>query len=419
MTDADFLQEILAHAEDDTPRLIYADWLEERGDPRAEFIRVQCELAAMHRYDPRRSELQGRETALLRKHAKRWVAPIRKYVKRYEFRRGFVERVSAAADQFLDAADHLFASAPLLELSLSKTKDHWPRLLACAHLNRIETLSLVSNRLGPRRTVELAACPNLSRVETLKLSTNEMGVSGLRALVESSRLSRLSRLEVNSNELGDEAIVEAASCPGLQRIQHLNLSANDLGVRSLQALVDSEYTSALGALDLRYAQISGEGFRILAGSRRWGNLTRLSVLAFSEADIVHLSAWPLLQNIRVLALGSRLAAAQLKPLLSSASMRNVHKLNLDMSHLGNQGVAMLVNSTAWPGFRDLSLRWNEISQAGVQALVAARKPKLLRHLDLSANLLEGVDRDALARHFGDDVCVTDNTTLENSADLEY
>ena len=31
---------------DDTPRLVFADWLEEHGDPlRAEFIRLQCELA--------------------------------------------------------------------------------------------------------------------------------------------------------------------------------------------------------------------------------------------------------------------------------------------------------------------------------------------------------------------------------------
>src|SRR5262249_51734963 len=43
-----FLQAILAAPEDDTPRLVYADWLEERGDPRGEFIRIQCELAAMN-----------------------------------------------------------------------------------------------------------------------------------------------------------------------------------------------------------------------------------------------------------------------------------------------------------------------------------------------------------------------------------
>src|SRR4051794_36091905 len=40
-----FLAAILAEPDNDAPRLIYADWLDERGDPRGEFIRVQCQLA--------------------------------------------------------------------------------------------------------------------------------------------------------------------------------------------------------------------------------------------------------------------------------------------------------------------------------------------------------------------------------------
>jgi uncharacterized protein (TIGR02996 family) len=38
------LAAIIAEPEDDTPRLVYADWLDEHARPeRAEFIRVQCE----------------------------------------------------------------------------------------------------------------------------------------------------------------------------------------------------------------------------------------------------------------------------------------------------------------------------------------------------------------------------------------
>jgi uncharacterized protein (TIGR02996 family) len=40
------LADIIAHPQDDAPRLIYADFLEDEGEPdRAEFIRVQVELA--------------------------------------------------------------------------------------------------------------------------------------------------------------------------------------------------------------------------------------------------------------------------------------------------------------------------------------------------------------------------------------
>jgi len=38
------LDECVAHPDDITCRLVYADYLEERGDVRAEFLRLQCEL---------------------------------------------------------------------------------------------------------------------------------------------------------------------------------------------------------------------------------------------------------------------------------------------------------------------------------------------------------------------------------------
>jgi uncharacterized protein (TIGR02996 family) len=45
--DEPFLRAILAAPEDAATRLIYADWLEERGDPRAEYLRLGAQLAAL------------------------------------------------------------------------------------------------------------------------------------------------------------------------------------------------------------------------------------------------------------------------------------------------------------------------------------------------------------------------------------
>jgi uncharacterized protein (TIGR02996 family) len=46
MTDEQaLLATILAEPENDAPRLVYADWLDDHGDPaRAELIRAECEL---------------------------------------------------------------------------------------------------------------------------------------------------------------------------------------------------------------------------------------------------------------------------------------------------------------------------------------------------------------------------------------
>jgi uncharacterized protein (TIGR02996 family) len=47
-TEADFLAAIIADPNDDMPRLIFSDWLDEQGKcVRAEFIRVQCRIAKM------------------------------------------------------------------------------------------------------------------------------------------------------------------------------------------------------------------------------------------------------------------------------------------------------------------------------------------------------------------------------------
>jgi uncharacterized protein (TIGR02996 family) len=59
--EAAFLRAIANAPEDDAPRLIYADWLEERGDPRAEYVRLELELHHIDERDSvRRLELELR-----------------------------------------------------------------------------------------------------------------------------------------------------------------------------------------------------------------------------------------------------------------------------------------------------------------------------------------------------------------------
>ncbi|MBL8796587.1 MAG: TIGR02996 domain-containing protein [Planctomycetia bacterium] len=49
MNDADFILTILSRPGDEQLRLVYADWLEERGDARAEFLRRESELNGVRR----------------------------------------------------------------------------------------------------------------------------------------------------------------------------------------------------------------------------------------------------------------------------------------------------------------------------------------------------------------------------------
>lgn len=74
----DLLAGIRSRPDDDAPRLILADWLEENGqEERAEFVRIQVRLGQWVADLKERETLQSRETALFSQHGPTWLAPLR------------------------------------------------------------------------------------------------------------------------------------------------------------------------------------------------------------------------------------------------------------------------------------------------------------------------------------------------------
>jgi uncharacterized protein (TIGR02996 family) len=76
MPDHESLLAAVFEARDDAPRLVYADWLTDHGDPRGEFIQAQCRLARMAEGDPARPALERREQELLALHEAAWRAEL-------------------------------------------------------------------------------------------------------------------------------------------------------------------------------------------------------------------------------------------------------------------------------------------------------------------------------------------------------
>src|SRR5688500_5164372 len=101
-----FLRTIVANPDDDAPRLVYADWLDETEVPanadRAEFIRLQCRLAVLPADDPERPRLVKREKALLKTYAKKWARPFRDLIWGWAFGRGFIEGAVVATERMRD-----------------------------------------------------------------------------------------------------------------------------------------------------------------------------------------------------------------------------------------------------------------------------------------------------------------------------
>jgi uncharacterized protein (TIGR02996 family) len=125
MSDHDaLLAAVLDRPEDDTPRLILADWLDDQMTPvataRAEFIRIQVELAR-GKASPTHEDWLARRT-LLRRERKftplrdEWFAPVVRRFDGVTVARGFVERVRTPMSAFLEHAAELFAAHPVTEV---------------------------------------------------------------------------------------------------------------------------------------------------------------------------------------------------------------------------------------------------------------------------------------------------------------
>jgi type IV pilus assembly protein PilB len=121
--DDSFLAAIIENPDDDTLRLVYADYLEDRGDPRSEFIRLQIHRARL----PRDDAGKAREQELLSQHGREWVKGLRPWLRRGTFRRGFVEKVTVAAQFYLDQSADLCRLAPIRRFEVDLRHFHVPQ----------------------------------------------------------------------------------------------------------------------------------------------------------------------------------------------------------------------------------------------------------------------------------------------------
>src|SRR4051812_38017921 len=113
------LRAVCANPDDDIPRLVFADWLQENGDEaRAEFIRLQVQMARLESRAqddwPAWQRLCAREQELRSEHDEKWWADLpdtQGFKMGRRFVRGFVESVHVFNwTAFVRDAGTIFAS---------------------------------------------------------------------------------------------------------------------------------------------------------------------------------------------------------------------------------------------------------------------------------------------------------------------
>lgn len=309
MTEKDaFLADILEHPDDDAPRLVYADWLDDRGDAdRAAFIRAQCAGDA----EAARA-FAGRLRA--------WAGPLADVCERFEFHRGFVEVVHVHAETFLDGAENFVRLAPL-------------RL--------VRLLSLYSEQLPG-----LARVPALARLAALEANGNYRH-AGFRALCASPHLDGLAGLAVNDTPIGLVGLAALLESPSLSRLTHLHLGSTGVGTEGVQLLSRSVKCSHLVALDLRGNSLDPQAVRALDRSPHLGALRRLGLWynRLGDEGLAEFVRMPLFARLSHLSLGNnRFTARGLRALADAPALTNLRTLWLGVDRYGAAGVEALTRS---------------------------------------------------------------------------
>jgi uncharacterized protein (TIGR02996 family) len=310
------LQEILADPDNDTPRLVYADYLEEHGDEaRADFIRIQCTLARLDEGDEHRPALEARQKQLQDAHRNAWLAPFfSRGVFLWEFRRGFVERVTMHADRFLKHAAVLFDLAPVREAALDNVSGCFSRLVKCRHLARLAGLTLTGQELGLRGRMALFDSPHLAGLRKLGLRRNRIDAWTLPGLLHSRWLPQLTALDLSGNLLGEQGLRMFAGSPAVAALQELDLSANEATPDAVADLVRSPHLAGLRSLALRESAIHADVAEILAQTPSLAGLTSLDVShnRIGLAGVRNLAESPHLHRLTALDLTNNIAAVELR-----------------------------------------------------------------------------------------------------------
>jgi uncharacterized protein (TIGR02996 family) len=419
-----FLKEILANPADREVRLVFADWLEENGDPRGELIRLQIQLEEMKPGDRGYGTVRKKERALLKKHRLFGQLPSR--VGEWEFRAGFIEKIELTLTAFRLKAAEIFEENPVQHVVL-KAK---------------------SAKLD-----DVAQRPELAKLTSLELRSNHLGNSGLRTLLESPYLTNLKSLTVFSNQITNEGVARLTTNPNLSGLTELKIAWNHLNDKATEQIVESPTLGEITSLRLD-GNFTDHTLRLIAGTSRFRNLTSLTINSFVEhyddedLDVAdsyvlepqHQTAFSA-AGIRALgtshcdtpleeltfrrnlqpgfarALESSPRLASLKQLNCSMSvvqdddlvlivryLRQLEEVHLESNVISDRGAFALAESPSLSNLRKVYLTANEIRLNGVRALIDSphreKKTKFyLRSNPLSQSEIDSI-KDVAGKSFG-------------------
>jgi uncharacterized protein (TIGR02996 family) len=342
-------------SDDDAPRLVLADWLEENGDEddraHAELIRVQCE--AQHRaaslIDPERPEPIHALLRMVNYHNNTLPHDF-KLLTRPD------ERIIALKQRAEELLKPWYEAQAICVLRRGQVGS-WERGFASLYLKDIAFRS--------RDMATLATGSFGARIERMALNASP---SNAAQIARSPMLAHLSGLEVDGQVFRGAQLATLLASPHLAGLRRLDLSLY-AGWDKIKVVIDAPQCSRLTHLYLYAHRLDADGYRQLAAAD------------LSSLRSIHLGGTP------------TMGPAGMKALADAAFLGHLQELILTNNRLGAGGIEALTGGAHFRCPARLEVGMNLLGPAGLRALLAAPGLEGVVALDL---VQTGLDDTAMA-----------------------
>jgi uncharacterized protein (TIGR02996 family) len=442
------LAAIQAYPDEDTPRLMYADWLDELATTdaqraRAEFIRVQIELERMPEFgdaenEGRRELLGIQEGALLEQYAAGWLqrVPVRHPTfnpHRVRFRRGFPEMGSFHIDYLRDSVADVFAHPLLRRIGVSPIDDaalgellrspwvaelrgleltprqgtglrpDWSLLADCAKLSNLDSLALAfGGTLTPTGADRIAANAALAGVGTLCIKEDEGSIYAIPLLLSGAAFGALARFEL-SNFRGDRPQLPDL-VTHLARLEDLRLGGYTAFTEDIARLTRSAAWGHLRHFEFSYGVLGDGAARTLGAARteRLQSLTLVNNAYLSGEEL----CGPILWGLHSLDLSGNVGVGAEVVRYLADCPQAVGLRNLSLARCGSVGDAtarLLAERPAFSQLRSLDLHNTAITRDGARALAGSNQLRNLGALKIHGCAIGRHTQLVLRGRFGEGV----------------
>lgn len=253
-----FFHSIKENPDDDTPRLIFADWLQERGNAadaaRGEYLRLSVLRHRLAPDDPTYELLKRREGELFTAHRWTWLGPLVDAANAWTFERGMIQ-ITAQTENI---------TTPEVTAWARTEAGYW-----IDALNIREFLQDFRHRYVQYREqafnhiTQLASSPVLAHLNRLDLCNTHRIAYFFRAVLNTENLPFLTELLLSGTGLTRRELLLLARYRPFRRLALLDLRYNGLDDDTARLLAESPYLKNLAELRLGHNRFRAGGIALL------------------------------------------------------------------------------------------------------------------------------------------------------------